>query len=183
MPNLSDYNPAVKYGANLDVNVDLADIRDSNNNELLELDTVASAVNYIRIANSVTGAAPILTAVGDDGAVGMQLSTTGSSLIRISNVTTADYDRGSATINAQRGRITAWTIAGVGTGVSTSVILYNNRIVGTSIVLASFDTLETTTGRPFLSGIEVLNGSALIRATGMFASSVGTAAVNFIVLS
>ena len=58
MPNLSDYTPVIKYGGNLDITVDLNDIRDINNNELLELDTVASAVNYVRLANSATGNPP-----------------------------------------------------------------------------------------------------------------------------
>ena len=65
MPNLSDYDPAVKYGANLDVNVDLADIRDANNNEILELDTVASAVGFVGIANAATGNNPALYATGE----------------------------------------------------------------------------------------------------------------------
>lgn len=65
MPNLSDYNPAVKYGANLDVNVDLADIRDQNDNEVLEFDGIASAVSYIGIGNNTTGNNPTISGTGE----------------------------------------------------------------------------------------------------------------------
>lgn len=64
MPNLSDYNPAVKYGSNLDINVDLADIRDESNNEMLEFDSVASAAGYIYIRNASGTNNPIVAASG-----------------------------------------------------------------------------------------------------------------------
>ena len=183
MPNLSDYNPAIKYGANLDVNVDLLDIRDENNNELLELDSVASAVNYVRLTNAATGSNVELSAQGDDANIGLQLSPLGTGLTLVGGITSVAYDRGSATINAQRGRITDWTVAGVGTGVGTTVILRNNRIGASSNLIVSLDTRQVTTGFPIISGVEVLGGSATIRVVGMNAASVGTAALNFIVLS
>ena len=65
MPNLSDYNPAVKYGANLDVNANLADVRDQNDNEVVEFEGVASAVNYIHIENAATGANPRISGTGE----------------------------------------------------------------------------------------------------------------------
>jgi hypothetical protein len=44
----------------------LADITDTNGNEVLKLDPIASAVNYIKISNAAAGAAPVLTVDGTD---------------------------------------------------------------------------------------------------------------------
>jgi hypothetical protein len=73
-----NYDPAVMYGAQHNMTVDLGDVLDSNQNEILEFDAVASAVNFIRIANSATGSAVDLTAQGDDTNVGLDVSTKGT---------------------------------------------------------------------------------------------------------
>ncbi len=57
--DLKNYVPALMQGANIGVNVDLTDIVDNNGNEVIEIDGVASAVNYLRVTNAAT-ADPIL---------------------------------------------------------------------------------------------------------------------------
>lgn len=71
-------------------NVDLGDINDSNGNEMLELDAVASAVNYFRFANSATGNAIVLSARGDDDNVSIQLTGKGTGYVGLGQATSTD---------------------------------------------------------------------------------------------
>lgn len=73
-----NYDPAIMYGANKNITVDLGDVLDSNGNEILEFDAVDSAVNFVRVANSATGNAPVLSAQGDDTNVGFDITTKGT---------------------------------------------------------------------------------------------------------
>ena len=188
MPNLSDYNPAVKYGANLDVNIDLGDIRDANNNELLELDTVASAVNYIRIANSATGNSPVLTAVGDDTNIGLTLTPAGTGLITVGDSNSATSVSGSAIINAQRGRLTLQALSAA-TASSETVDLINNKILASSQIIMTLDDQDVSAGLPVLGSYLIgVAGSATIRivnadSTPAGAALAGTVVVNFLILS
>lgn len=60
---------------------DLGFIADANGNELIILDTVASAVNEVKLANAVTTAYPTLTASGDDTDVGIQFVPKGAGYV------------------------------------------------------------------------------------------------------
>ena len=186
MPNLSDYDPAVKYGANLDVNVDLADIRDANNNELLELDTVASAVNYVQIANSAAGNAPAFTVAGDDTNVSLQLSPKGTGIVLIGDqgsVLAVQAAGGilAVTMNTQRGVI---TVPALDIKAASAVIidLTNSRISGTSLILVSIANTSNATGTPFIRNVDNGAGSATIRIEGAGIAVVNQAIdVNFLV--
>lgn len=190
MPNLSDYNPAVKYGANLDVNLDLADIRDANNNELLELDTVASAVNYVRIANSATATNPAISTQGDDSNISLELTPSGTGIIVVGQLATATasqgasagaFSVGNATINAQRGQVTIPNV-GLAEGSAFQVNLTNNRISGGSLILAQIAD-GTTTSRTRVANTVAGAGSALIFVQNSTATTLGaTLKVNFIVI-
>lgn len=68
---LSDYVPALKYGADIDVTVDLNDIRDHNGNEVIEIDGVDTAVNFLRVSNAVT-ADPVLLSTQGTADKGME---------------------------------------------------------------------------------------------------------------
>lgn len=80
---LKNYDPALMQGANIGVSVDLTDITDMNGNEVIELDGVTSAVNYLRVANAATGNAVVLSGQGDDAAVGIQLSGKGAAPVAL----------------------------------------------------------------------------------------------------
>ena len=88
--DLSEYIPALSQGANIDVAVDLTDILDNNSNEVIEIDGVTSAVNYVRATNAATGNNPELSAQGDDTNVGLTIKSKGTSGITAdaSSVTT-----------------------------------------------------------------------------------------------
>jgi hypothetical protein len=68
MPDISEYFPGLKDGTvtlgNIQV-ADLGDILDANGNEILEFDTVASAVNHIGVVNAATGNNPQIQAKGE----------------------------------------------------------------------------------------------------------------------
>ncbi|MBI5732619.1 hypothetical protein HY967_01525 [Candidatus Jorgensenbacteria bacterium] len=74
-------------GANIGVAVDLTDITDNNGNEVIEVDGVASAVNYIRATNSATGDPAEFSAQGDDTNVGLSLLGKGTGQIIVNNGT------------------------------------------------------------------------------------------------
>ena len=187
MPRLSDYDPALKYGADLDVTIDLADIRDANNNELLELDTVASAVNYIQIANSIAGAAPSLTSAGDDTNVSLQLSPKGTGIVVLADRSTGTIVSGSITINTQRGRITT-TVLSAGSGAVEYFDLINSKIAANSEVFYFLDFWAGSAGRPVVGGGTASAGRSTfsiinVPVNGLGSAQLnGTAVIRFIVL-
>lgn len=61
---------------------DLGFLADANGNEVIVLDTVASSVNQIRIANAATGGKPYLIAEGDDSNVSLEIDAKGTGIIR-----------------------------------------------------------------------------------------------------
>ncbi|MBI3231845.1 MAG: hypothetical protein HYZ51_02065, partial [Candidatus Doudnabacteria bacterium] len=63
---------------NVGVAVDLTDITDFAGNEVIEIDGVASAVNFLRATNGATGSSAALSAQGDDTNVGLELSSKGT---------------------------------------------------------------------------------------------------------
>ena len=190
MPNLSDYNPALKYGANLDVNVDLADIRDENNNELLELDSVASAVNYVRLANAIAGTAVILSAQGDDTNVDLRLNAKGTAVVLLEGWGTATAGQvvagggAGVTINNLRGSITVPDFD-ISSGSSFLINLTNNKFETATprFLLTSIGRGGNTINAPFTTQNTVGAGSALIQViSGTTTTQDGSIIVNFVVL-
>ena len=57
---------------------DLSALLDANGNELLVLDTVAAATNFVTLANAATGDNPVFTAGGSDTNVGLNFKTKGT---------------------------------------------------------------------------------------------------------
>lgn len=80
--NAKNYDPALMYGANIGVAIDLTDIVDSNGNEVIEIDGVTSAVNYLRVTNAATGTATELSAQGSDTNVSLRLAAKGTGVIQ-----------------------------------------------------------------------------------------------------
>ena len=65
--------------------VDGGFIADANGNELIIMDTVASAVNEVTVANAATGGNPIISATGGDTDIGLDLQSKGADPIRLNN--------------------------------------------------------------------------------------------------
>ena len=185
MPNLSDYNPAVKYGANLDVNVDLADIRDANNNELLELDTVASAVNFVSIANGATGTTVVLSAAGDDTNVGLQLTSKGTATVLVGNERIGTEAAGVVTVNSQRGHITTSALTTAASFGSATFDFVNNKISDDRMIFLTIRNGTNTGGIPTLGTIttSATPGSCNIKIVNVGTASAlnGTLELDFLV--
>ena len=64
---------------------DLSEIDDASGNEMLEFDTVASAVNYFRFANSATGNDIVLSSQGDDANVDIAIHPKGTGIVTLQN--------------------------------------------------------------------------------------------------
>ena len=69
-------------------------IVDSNSNELLTFSEVASAVNYLEIANNATGSAPSLAALGDDTNIDLNINAKGSGHVVFGSDVTIDQASG-----------------------------------------------------------------------------------------
>ncbi|MCR4278112.1 MAG: hypothetical protein NUV85_03840 [Candidatus Berkelbacteria bacterium] len=91
-----NYDPAIMAGADLDLTLDLGEILDSNSNEMIEFDAVASAVNYFRMVNSATGNAVDLQAQGDDSNVGFKITPKGTGTVQFVTATTSSITTGGA---------------------------------------------------------------------------------------
>lgn len=65
-------------------------IADSNNNELISFTTTASAVNHVDVANSATGGAVNLSAVGSDTNISIALTPKGTGRVGIGTTTPVD---------------------------------------------------------------------------------------------
>jgi hypothetical protein len=65
---------------------DLGFIADANGNELIILDTVASAVNEVTLANAATGGTPTLTASGGDTDISLDLVAKGTGTVKAGGV-------------------------------------------------------------------------------------------------
>ena len=65
---------------------DLGFIADANGNELIILDTVASAVNEVTLANAATGGTPTLTASGTDTDISLDLVAKGTGTVKAGGV-------------------------------------------------------------------------------------------------
>ncbi len=83
---IEDLSP--QLGGDLDANAfdiqfdDADGIHDSNDNEQLLFQLVASAVNYLEITNAATGNEPSLTAIGSDTDVSLTLDGQGAGTVR-----------------------------------------------------------------------------------------------------
>lgn len=64
---------------------DLGFIADANGNELIIMDTVASAVNEITVANAATAGNPKISATGGDTDVGLDVQSKGTGVVRLNN--------------------------------------------------------------------------------------------------
>jgi len=65
---------------------DLGFIADANGNELIVMDTVASAVNELKVANAATGGSPSIVAQGGDTDVNLTLTAKGAGTVNTTSV-------------------------------------------------------------------------------------------------
>ena len=186
MPNLSDYDPAVKYGANLDVNVDLADIRDENNNEMLEMDSKTSAVNYLRIENAAAGTSVAITAQGDDTNVTMRLGGKGTGIVTFDSKAALTLTSLAGTLNSQAGVLTSaiLNVSAMSAGGTTVAFrLTNDKIAATSVMFVNVGNGTNTGGNPYVAAVTPGAGDAtVVVVNGTGTALNGTLTLSFLVL-
>lgn len=78
-------------------------INDSNGNEIIDLLSIASAVNEVSITNAVAGAAPILSATGDDTDIDLNLNPKGTGNVNISGIAYPNADGTNGQVVATNG--------------------------------------------------------------------------------
>lgn len=71
---------------------DLGFIADANGNEIIVMDTVASAVNEIKVANAATGGKPSIAAQGGDTNISLNLISKGSGEVQSNGARIATDD-------------------------------------------------------------------------------------------
>lgn len=138
--DMRNYDPALMQGANIGVAVDLTDIVDNNGNEVIEIDGVASAVNYLGVGNSATGNPVILVSRGDDTNVGLTIDAKGSGTIVLAGTSTGGITLTTAVTAASSVKSTSAT-AGVGYGTGAGGAVTQATSASTGV------TLNTITGR------------------------------------
>lgn len=93
---LKNYDPAVMQGANIGVSVDLTDITDNNGNEVIEIDGVTSAVNYVRVTNAATSAGPTISAQGDDTNIALTINSLLTGALTLDSTSTGAVNIGNS---------------------------------------------------------------------------------------
>ena len=174
--NLKDYDPALMQGANVGVSVDLTDIVDNNGNEVIEIDGASSAVNYVRVSNSATGANPTLTAAGADTNISLQLTPSGTGIVLLGNTGVASVVSGSCTVNAVRGIITTSALT-TGTAAATTFDLMNTKLTTSSQLIVTLAGGGTNTaGLPVVGQVTcAANGSATVQLVNADSRPAGAA--------
>lgn len=167
---LKNYDPALMYGANVGVSVDLTDITDMNGNEVIEIDGVTSAVNFIRVANAATTAAPALTAQGDDTNVGLDITTKATGALTLDSGTTGavNLGTGAAAKTVTVGNTTGATAVAIKSGSGGTVVTSaddnaltvgangaTNPVLKVDASTASVATGISVTGAAAASGVAV----------------------------
>ena len=154
---------------------DLGFIADANGNELIVMDTVASAVNEIRVANAATGGTPVIAAQGDDTNVGINLVTKGTGTVQVNG-----GEIGSTTTeNAQTGTSYTLVLSDGGKLVSmnnasanTLTVPPNSSVafpIGTQISLLQYGAGQTTVSAG--SGVTIRSFNAQLKMYGQYAAA------------
>ena len=126
---------------------------------VLVLDGVASAVNFLTLANAATAGAPAFTATGTDTDISIDLAPKGAGVVTASTVSNADIDAASGTALVTK----SWVQA------NTTDTGYNESTAtgGANEVFTSFFTHTPATD----AGITVFFNGIALRATAWTRSS------------
>jgi len=112
---------------------DLGYLADSSGNELLILDSVASAVNELTLANAAAGNGVTLAATGGDSAVALSIDAKGTGALNLNNTATGDIliGGGSASTGCTITNSTgALACAGTINGATISSGAWNGSVIG-----------------------------------------------------
>jgi len=80
---------ATDDGFEVSSTLELAQINDSNGNELVKFTTTASAVNEVTVANAATGAGPTISATGSDANIPINIQPKGTGVCNVLGTSTS----------------------------------------------------------------------------------------------
>lgn len=142
--------------------VDLGFIADSNGNEMLQFDQVASAENYIRIINSIAGSGPTLIADGSDTNITLKLYAKGTGLVEVNT---------GFNVGSNRLYMTGGGLGIVDSGSNeylkfVQVASAVNEFTITNSATGTGPTLSTTGNDTNIDMLLVAKGSGVVKADG-----------------
>lgn len=122
--NAKDYDPALMQGANIGVAVDLTDIVDNNGNEVIEIDGVSSAVNYLRVTNAATTNAVVISSQGDDTNIGLTINSLLTGALTLDSTSTGAVNLGTGAFakTITIGNVTGATAIAIKSGTGGTVV-------------------------------------------------------------
>lgn len=136
---LKNYDPSIMQGANIGVSVDLTDLTDANGNEVIEIDGVTSAVNFVRVTNAITAEGPTISARGDDTNIALTINSLLTGALTLDSTSTGAIDIG---ISAFAKTITI----GNETGATAVTIDSGTGAINIGDAIAKTITIGNTTG-------------------------------------
>ena len=172
-----NYSPAVMLGADLDINVDLGNIDDSNGNAILQFDAVTSAVNYARLANAATGADPVLSAQGSDTNVSVAVQGKGTGEVKLGQATSAGVrlaadqplldSSGNELVKFAKtsSAVNEVTVTNASTGNAPSVSATGETNVG--ITVAGKGTGSVNLGQATTTGVKLVADQPILDSAGL----------------
>ncbi len=196
---IEDFVPAVKYnGLNTQKSMDLTGatvkatyIYDTNGNEVIQANSNASAVNFVKVSNSVANSGVRIEAAGDDTSIQLLLGGKGAYVAEFlaSGTATATVSSSTAsavTANNQMSKITVDLSGGNATAAGASHVLTvtNNKIQTFSRLMCTIGNGTNTAGEPCLLTCTQGSGTATVTIKNLHASNAfnGTLIVNVLVL-
>lgn len=151
---------------------DLGFIADANGNELIILDTVASAVNELTLANAATGGVVTLAATGGDTDVAFSIDAKGADALNLNNNATGDIllgggsgSTGCTVTNSTGAFACAAGLSGT-TGTFSGAIAANGGI--------TFDASTDTVGAFTAAGTIDMNANVLTNIGNSGTDFIGT---------
>lgn len=149
---------SVKGDAPLYLIGSLVTIYDTDLNELVNLQTVANAVNEVSITNAVSGSAPIIAATGTNTDVGLTLTTKGTGTLTLQAGTFAFTDTSNNEVvkfSSIASAVNEFTITNAATGGGPT-ILSTGDDTNISATLGGKGTGAVKLGQATCSGLDLL---------------------------
>jgi hypothetical protein len=140
-------------------------INDTNGNQIVALNPVASAVNEVAIANAATGLAPSITSAGTDANINLALAAKGTGTVSISGIKYPNADGSSGQVISTNG---AGTLSFA--SVALELIGTVQTTTATVTTIAALTTVTTADTAYFLE----------VRVVGK-QTTTGTTAASFII--
>ena len=145
-------------------------INDVNGNELVRVSATAAAVNEITVANAAAGAAPVISATGNDTNISLNLVGKGTGVVQAGGVPVVTTTEAQTLTNKTLTAPIISTISNTGTltlpsssdtlvGRTTTDTLTNKTFVAPALGTPATGVLTNCTGLPVATGVSGLGAN------------------------